>query len=94
MNLIKKTTASFTFNFPADFIGDLIIFSPVKCSWEVSDPHLQHLVEAAAKVDVALLTSGEVHEDDVKVELFRSDGRSLEGSNDLTSGSMIVTRLR
>jgi hypothetical protein len=39
----------------------------------VSDPHLQHLVEAAAKVDVALLTSGEVHEDDVKVELFRSD---------------------
>lgn len=90
----NKTTPSFNFNFPADFIGDLIIFSPVKCFWEVSDPHLQHLVEAVAKVDVALLTSGEVHEDDIKVELFRLDGRSLDGSDGLTSGSMIVTRLR
>ena len=83
-----------TATLPANASADLLDFASVTGRWEVSDSSFQHLVAAVAAAEAAALTAGEVHEDDVKVELFRSDGRSLDGSDGITSGSMLVTRRR
>lgn len=83
-----------TATLPADSAANLMDFAPVEGRWEVSDASFQHLVAAVAAAEAAGLTAGEVHEDDVKVELFRSDGRSLDGSDGITSGNMLVTRRR
>lgn len=65
---------------------------PVAGKWAVSDASFQHLVVDVAKREAVALVSGEIDDEDLKVELFRSDGRSLDGSDGITSGNLLITR--
>ena len=81
-----------TVTIPAASVDDLKTFGPVEGKWEVSDASFQHLVAEVAKAEACALTRGEIDADDLWVELFRGDGRSLDGSDGITSGSLLITR--
>ena len=83
-----------TATLPANCSALLLDFEPIEGSWEVSDASCQNIVFAVAAEEACRLVAGEVSPDDFKVELFRDDGRSLDGSDGITSGSMLVTRRR
>ena len=76
----------------ANSIDDLKTFAPVEGKWEVSDASFQHLIEEVAKAEACALMRGEIDAEDLRVELFRGDGRSLDGSDGITSGSFLITR--
>ena len=81
-----------TATIPAASINNLKTFAPVEGKWEVSDASFQHLVEEVAKAEACALARGEIDADDLKVEMFRGDGRSLDGSDGITSGNLLITR--
>ena len=81
-----------TATIPAASINDLKTFAPVEGKWEVSDASFQHLVDEVAKAEACSLTRGEIDAEDLKVELFRGNDHSLDGSDGITSGNFLITR--
>jgi hypothetical protein len=84
-----------TVTLPANTDNDLFDFYTVEGTWEVSDSDYQHLVPAVAAQEASVATGGRltnIPAEDLKVELFRADGRSLDGSDGITSGNFLITR--
>jgi len=52
------------------------------------------MVHAVAAEEASRIVAGEISPANFKIELFREDGRSLEGSDGITSGNLLVTRRR
>ena len=81
-----------TVTLAANASTELLGFAPVEGKWEVSDATCQHLVNLVASEEASQLVRGEAGSDEFKVELFRDDGRSLDGSDGIHNGSLLVTR--
>ena len=71
--------------------ADLPEFVPVEGWWEVNEASNQHYIPQLAAECAAEFTD-DLCADDFKVELFRSDGRSLDGSDGIISGNLLVSR--
>ena len=72
--------------------ADLLAFLPVSGRWEVNDPIAVSLVPFVAGHEAAMNCIGVLEADDFKAELFRKDGRSLDGSDGIVSGILLITR--
>jgi len=72
--------------------ADLLAFLPVSGCWEVNDPIAVALVPLVAGHEAAMNCIGVLGPDDFKAELFRKDGRSLDGSDGIVSGILLLTR--
>jgi len=85
-------TLTITVALSAKAAVDLPEFVPVDGRWEINDATMQHLIEEVAAEHAAEITKGELNADEFKVQLFREDGRSLDGSDGITNGSLLVKR--
>ena len=72
--------------------ADLLAFLPVSGRWEVNDPIAVSLVPFVAGYEAAMNCIGVLGADDFKTELFRLDGRSLDGSDVITNCALLITR--
>jgi hypothetical protein len=86
-----------TVTLPTNCAADLSSFVPVEGKWSVSEPDMfddfiRTLVGVEASGIVNRAAGEDVSAEDFRVELFRSDGRSLDGSAGITSGNLLVTR--
>lgn len=81
-----------TASLPTTSAAALRDFAPVEGSWSISDASCMDIIHSVAAEEASRIVDGEVSPADFKVELFRYDGRSLDGADGITSGSLLVTR--
>jgi hypothetical protein len=61
-------------------------------TWTVSDSFYQHHVYDVAAQVASEATDYHVHTDELSVSMFQTDGRSLEGTDGITRGSLLIVR--
>lgn len=77
---------------PQQRAAALVAFQPVSGRWEVNDPIAVGLVPYVASHKAAMNCVGRLEADDFKAELFRENGRNLDGSDGIVSGTLLMTR--
>jgi hypothetical protein len=90
-----KASLQIEISLPDNCDYKLLSFSPVEGKWSISAASYQHMIAAFAAEEASIATGGrltQVPAEYFKVELFRDDGRSLDGSDGITSGNLLITR--